>query len=283
MNDFSRILAFITVITFISCNKVSEYVSLKKSDKGIYEVASFSGYSGIISYDPDPYGGYGIPVYTNPTFSKKFDGQGKVTSAVLPIFFHEWGRTPRTLDTAEVEISYTSNQMIVSRARKTSEVLMTATFDEHGRIFEATGQGEIWGTTNFSYEDGRLIAINTDPVTYDEQGNVTQIGHDAGYIDPNSYFFMGSGETYTYDLTKSATNQWYLNEGYFGNVFAWLDFLGFFPELQPKNLRISTLSRIMIFPTDFDYFPNNFGRHIIDNKSNLTSYNGFEIKWRKVN
>jgi hypothetical protein len=112
---------------------------------------------------------------------------------------------------------------------------------------------------NYVYKDNRIIAVNnilnephhgnpTDSIKYDQYGNV----------------ILFNGNTWTYDYTRTAKQQFYY-EGLTGpdEPFYLLIYLGYFPEISsPTNLLISYT----------DYQSHTVSNHQFDRQGRLISY-----------
>jgi hypothetical protein len=139
-----------------------------------------------------------------------------------------------------------------------------------------------WGfnpffTSDFFYEAGHLSYYLIEGIfdfhlTYDEKDNVTRIYRDNDSTDKGFFF--------TYDLSVTATHQFYSDHfSIYGvcDAVNLAQFMGWLPDLNPKNKRTSFIYVADIAPTIAA--PGYIGkhpitRHVYDSNGNLVSYNG---------
>lgn len=141
-----------------------------------------------------------------------------------------------------LDVQWTTNSVSFVKAGSADTVLV-ASLNAQGKPVSVAGGNKPDANflpTSFEYNNNRLAAINVSLAgnqlisrfTYDDKGNCILIQDDAqGSMTPGRV-------EYTYD-NKKADRQLYLDEPrtFSWNTFSLMQFSGFFPELQPTQLR----------------------------------------------
>ncbi|HUP12624.1 MAG TPA: hypothetical protein VM187_10440, partial [Niastella sp.] len=214
-------------------------------------------------------------------YRKEYEKPGGAVSKVIAGIFTGSGLS----DSVSLLLKYNGRDVYFVREDNPADTLLHALFnsdDKVVRIVSYLEKEDGWGnvteeqygflTADFLYSSGRLEYVGSSAypdlnVEYDANGNVVRM-YDY-YDDPNGGVF------YTYDLSVTARRQFYADDFLFrtSNALYLAEFLGWTPDLMPKNKRVS----VKVIQTK-DYNPNNnvynhtLTDHVYDANGNLLSY-----------
>ena len=241
---------FMICISFLSCYK-PELVPFKKASNAA-KGCNASSFFGLSSTE----GGYPFNGFT-----KVYDAQGKVTEVVAPIF------SLILSDSIRLKVIYFPHQVKFVNAANTTDTVITASFNNQGRLIQMTGN-DYFANTDFIYTSNRLSSINlifdvTVNFEYDSKGNVIRYQSDNGGGLDNAIF--------TYDLSVKVNEQIYVDPvaGWIYNTFTLAQIMGWTPDLTPKYKR--THATILFDKTD-PWYDVEFTEHTFDAQGRLTSY-----------
>ncbi|HSB91592.1 MAG TPA: hypothetical protein VLC28_00685 [Flavitalea sp.] len=244
------IIVFTISVLLYSCYK-PELIPFKKAAKAAKgcNASSFSGVSAAV--DGTPFNG----------FTKVYDAQGQVIEVVAPIFSLVLD------DSIRLKVIYFTHQVKFVNAANTSDTVITASFNNQGRLIQMTGSGE-FANTDFIYTSNRLSSINlifdvTVNFEYDSKGNVIRYRSDSGGGLDNAIF--------TYDLLTKVKDQIYIDNtaGWIYNTFTLAQIMDWTPDLKPRYKR--THATILFDKTD-PWYDVEFTDHTFDSQGRLTSY-----------
>lgn len=207
-----------------------------------------------------------------PQYRKEYDNAGKVHKVVAGVY------TLRLDDSVALLLTYNGSTVYFLDEKKPTDTFSTATFDSQNRLEKmAAGNAPepYFETVSFSYQSGKLSGYLISDlfqyhVVYDEKGNVIHIY--------NNYDTESEGLFFTYDYTVKAKRQWYTDhfpENGVSNSVYLAQFLGWLPDLEPVNKRISWKN---IFNDDEDestspvITEHRLTDHVYDSNGNLVSY-----------
>ncbi len=200
-------------------------------------------------------------------FKKTYDKSGKFVEEIDLCFY---GFQPRILQSLILK----SNQKKLWLVYK-SHPLDTAfviTFNNAGRPATITSNTSTPGfQTTFTYLNNRLDSVKhmgdfgKFKCFYDQNGNILSMKK----FEPDLGVYSGS--FYEYDYSKRIKTQVYFDEliGFSKEGMTLLQYLDFFPELNPRNIRIRTRAGL-----ETHYFLGNYGlvNHQVDGEGKLISY-----------
>lgn len=118
-------------------------------------------------------------------------------------------------------------------------------------------------TEHYAYRNNIVVAVQTDIIDYVR----TQSFVDSLHYDNHGNLLSFFGNTFQYDYTRTATQQFYC-EGYMGihEPFYLLQYLGYFPEVNsPANVMINTTNTA-------DDYQGPLTNHQFDRYGRLTGY-----------
>lgn len=220
------------------------------------DVASFT--LGYYSNQPNPF-----------FFTKTYDPSGKYVKEIDAAFNNV--RYPDDLIHCPLRVEYKPSKIYFVRMENPFDTVVTACLDYQGRVIRTNSHNWIFENV-FKYRNNRLFSIQnnmwTDTCEYDTRGNILSMSHYVDYgeyggIDRNGYF-------YTYDYSKKAKQQAYFEETRdINNDFTLMQYMGFFPELNPVNMRISSHNGLK----NGYGFQLYMGNHVLDSKGKLVQYN----------
>jgi hypothetical protein len=201
--------------------------------------------------------------YTRTQYEKEYDESGRAVKVRAGIF----GAGLRSSHT--FQLRYNGSTVCFIEDGSTTDTALIAHFDGAGRLQEMI-QGKdaptgLFLPVLFAYKGGRLAhaqIISGGPgislyTKYDTNGNVIMLS------DSTDLDFTGF--TYTYDLSVTATEQFYSDDFYDRryNALYLAEFLGWLPDLQPVNKRISSEMFGDVIPLT---------NHVYDSLGRLVSY-----------
>jgi hypothetical protein len=268
-NAFRPLLVLLFTSVFFSCQKIIDY--LPKPPQGTtcdlteaYVTTIENGGSRSLQ------------------FRKEYDAAtGKVRKVVAGIF-----KSSGATESVSMLLKYSGTDIYFVREAEPADTLLRAIFNNGKiqRIVSYLQTEDGWGnaveeqygffTTYFEYDfNGRLEYVGMDAYPdlkfiYDSNGNVVRM------YDPYDDDETTGGTFYTYDLSVTTQRQFYADDFRTptSNVFYLAKFLGWTPDLVPKNKRVSVK---VIEREDFDpndYYIRNLTDHVYDAKGNLISY-----------
>ena len=251
-----------TVFAF-SCQKVNsvnndEVADKKKSKKDLCLINSFT------------YSNANVPIQT--LFTNHYDLDGRTLQVDAGLFS---GGSP--LSNISLKVSWTTNGIAFTDANAAQDTILIATFSKKGRIEKiVTGNkaNSQFLPTTFTYSKDQLESMTTtlagktetSNFKYDDKGNLTSIED----LPTASVPVPGKVE-YQYATNEKAGDQFYFDEPrkFSWNSFSLLQYIGFFPELQPINLRTSTK---VTWGNNYVAYYMNIGNHQMDAQGKLVSY-----------
>lgn len=201
-------------------------------------------------------------------FTKVYDPSGKYVKEINAAFNNV--RYPADLVHYPLRLEYKPSKIYFIRMESPFDTVVTAWLNHQGRVSYTSSKGGTYENT-FVYRNNRLFSIQwhteafgvTDTCVYDVYGNIMSIAHyESFYGERDGYF-------YEYDYAKKAKQQVYFEETRnINNDFTLMQYMGFFPELNPVNLR--THSKLGL---QQGYgFENYIGNHLLDAKGKLIQY-----------
>lgn len=219
------------------------------------------------------------------TFHENPDGSLQVATQLT-------GETGSSSGQLSFNVIKSENQVAFVNSGKPSDTVFVAYLNEDGKV-RAVKQGnapdENFLPSSFYYENGKLSRLEvlfgkmkiSSEFSYDSKGNLIKIKEFSNLDDETVTTVFG------YDYTGTAGSQFYfeLPTGFINNSFALLEYVGLFPELQPKNLRTSVKKSDAYSETTVKYgnhkiSPNGqlLGYDIVDDKGN--SLRNHSIEWK---
>jgi hypothetical protein len=274
-NTFRSLLVLLVTSVFFSCQKIIDYLPKPPQETTCdlteaYVTAIENGGS------------------RSQQFRKEYDAAtGKVRKVVAGIF-----KSSGVTESVSMLLKYSGTDIYFVREASPADTLLRAVFNNGKvqRIVSYLQQEDGWGNfveeqygffnTQFEYDYNGLldyIGMDTYPdlkLTYDANGNVVRMYDPYDDSQTNDDNEPIGGTFYTYDLSVTAQRQFYADDFRTptSNVFYLAKFLGWTPDLMPKNKRVSVK---VIEREDFDpndYYIRNLTDHVYDAKGNLLSY-----------
>jgi len=251
-----------TVFAF-SCQKVNsvsgdEVADKKKPKKDLCLINSFS------------YSNTNIPTQT--LFTNHYDLNGRALQVDAALFS---GGSP--LSSIALSVTWTTNGIAFIDANASQDTILIATFGKKGRIDKIVAGNKPnsqFLPTTFTYDKNQLESMTTtlagktetSNFKFDNKGNLTSIED----LPTASVPVPGKVE-YQYATNEKAGDQFYFDEPrkFSWNSFSLLQYIGFFPELQPNNLRTSTK---VTWGNNYVAYYMKIGNHQMDPQGKLVSY-----------
>jgi hypothetical protein len=208
-----------------------------------------------------------MPAMTSQ-FRTEYDlGTGKASKVVLGLY------QLTLIDSLHLLVKYGSGQVYLLRETNPADTVVIASFDADDRLIsiaQGNSPEDQLGGVQFNYSGGSLSDMSFDfgfhlNVEYDSYGNVTALKDPTG--EAQSFF-------YTYDTGVDANNQFY-SDDFYGDAYNSLflaAFMGWLPDLEPKNKRIT--SRVLT--GDYELYSSDLTNHVFDTNGNLVSYKVFD-------
>lgn len=200
-------------------------------------------------------------------FTKQYDPSGKYIKEINASF--NIIASLEDLPHYRLRLEYRPSKIYFIRMESPYDTVVTAWLNQQGRVIRTSSQNGTW-ESKFVYRNNRLFSIQwpeaygiTDTCEYDAYGNILSIAH---YVD--YYFVDREGYFYEYDYSKQGKQQFYLEEiRFINNDFTLMQYMGFFPELNPRHLRTRTLIGQKSFA-----FGQYLANHVLDAKGKLLQY-----------
>jgi hypothetical protein len=224
---------------------------------------------------------FGPGDYT-PQYRKEYDASGRVTKVVAALYSLVLN------DSIALLLHYNGNDVYFLSEENSADTVLVASFDASSHLtsmidpkFKDDEEYQFEPATEFGYANGKLSRITRHIsygflvdlyTTYDANGNVIRI-HETNN-DANA------GTFFTYDLTVTATAQFYSDQfgsDFLNNQVYLAEFLGWLPDLIPVNRRTSFRHVFNDEDTTDDepgYVFNNtvLKDHVYDGEGKLLSY-----------
>jgi hypothetical protein len=205
-------------------------------------------------------------------FKKIYDPSGKFVREMHLTFY-----SVTAMPMMNFLFKYESNKLLVINKDNLNDVVMKVEFNSKGRPHRiATSETFFEIKTTFTYRNNRLDSVivkgeninSSDKCYYDNFGNILSIKR----FEPMSNQYVGS--FYTYDYSKTIRHAFYQDEPRFAPHFGFavLQYLHFFPELNPRNVRIHSL--VGLEDRTAHLQNDRLGQHIVDSEGRLVSYKG---------
>jgi len=252
-------LATLTVVIFFgfaSCHKWDwDWFDKSKTDCDVqsYYLTEI-GYGG-----PDPF-----------LFEKKYNAaRDRVTEITFTFLNLHPVEVPY-----QARLVYETDRFFAINKLNKKDTLMKVLLNSQGRVKKVYGKIHR-DSIMFEYDHKQRLkviaaeisaggALSRDTCDYDDHGNILGITHRDMY-GRVGYF-------YKYDYSRKAKRQFYLDEPVQHDEFALLQYLGYFPELEPKHVRI--FSRIGL-ETGARLYEGHLTNHKFDSKGRLISYDSY--------
>ena len=184
---------------------------------------------------------------------------------------------PGVMPMFQLLLKYESKKLLFINKNNLNDVVMKVDFNSKGRphtIVTYETLYDVTTTTRFTYRHNRLDSVIKqsgsiqihEKCYYDNAGNILAIKHfnnDYGEYD---------GSFYTYDYSRTTKEAFYQEEprGFTSFGFAVLQYVHFFPELDPANVRTHS----KVGPESGPYLQNRtLNNHLLDPDGKLVSYN----------
>lgn len=197
-------------------------------------------------------------------FVKTYDGFKKYPSEINASFFNV--RPPTDLVHFNLRIVNKGSWIYLINKDNPVDTSLFVKLNGNNRIESCYGDENL-SNQQFYYKNNRLVATGLngnrfDTCIYDQYGNISYLG----WINQAA----GDGYRYTYDYSRKAKQQFYMDElRRLDNGFTLLCYLGFFPELNPIHVRthvdLGTLN-------GFKYWNKNIFNHQFDSEGKLIKY-----------
>ena len=261
-------LAAMSIICFLflTCNKHHEFPG-----NFINQDCQVAEYH--IAYPDYP---SGIPF----PFKKTYDASGKTLKVIECVFWPEIGppqiSEPEYHHIFQVEQQGRMLYMINMQTNKgpLADTVARITFNNDGRVKSCIANSELFPlgvplhnsldslvTEEYIYRDNRVLVVKSNYI-----GPDPQTGIDSLEYDKYGNILLCEGNSYQYDYTRKAKQQFYCMD-YMGQdwPFYLLQYLGFFPEItSPVNIR----TYIQGSGDYYGYLTN----HKFDSEGKLVSY-----------
>jgi hypothetical protein len=212
-------------LLFATCSKFDWDLFDKHHGKGDCQVASFS-----LSNPPRS----DIPWL----FKKKFNAAGRVSE--IECSFNNIANSADLIH-YKLRIAYHGDRVYLINKEIPYDTVTKLFLNSEGRVTKATGNIPYINNNRYYYSGNKLHVVEGDIAVgstlrrnceYDNRGNILSISS----LDP--YSNERVGYFYEYDYSKEAKQQFYMDEvRNIDNTFTLLHYLGFFPELNPVNVR----------------------------------------------
>jgi len=214
-------------------------------------------------------------------FGKKFDHSGKLTEIIcsfndyqyqfeiipfqLDLHVFDKGRIIYllTLDTTGHGATDTSARIYLGWDGRPDSCV-----GNYRLVANRTAESQGIEKTFFTYRDHRLFSVRTD-INYG--GFFPSSETDTVHYDPYGNPLSFAGNSYEYDYTRKAKQQFYCDD-YMGNLheFYLLQYLGYFPEItSPENIRTAYNQSPEPSPV---FTPVPITNHQFDGEGRLTAY-----------
>lgn len=174
----------------------------------------------------------------------------------------------------DLDIKRSGRTLTVYKAGSSTESILIITLNNNRKVVSAvagTASDINFLPTQFSYENGNLASMKMTNGTVEtasrfhySNGNIVKVED----IDASGNI---SGQVqYEYDLSTKASKQLYLEEtrNFNWNTFTLLQYLGYFPELDPTHLRTRTK---VLWANNYVAFDAKLQNHRVEN-GRLVSY-----------
>lgn len=256
-NSFLRGLFILPLLLFmLSCSKIDWNNVWHGGNKSHQcDVSAFT-----MSVDPVP----SFPFL----FQKKYDPSGKNIKEINCSFPNLVYPFPDSLPHYRLRLEYKSQKIFFIRMEAPFDTVVTAYLNAQGRVVRTISRNEIL-ENKFEYRNNRLFSVTyrtnewgmTDTCVYDSYGNILSIAR----MESEGRH----GYLYDYDYSRKAKQQIYIEyTRSFNNDFTLMQYMGFFPELNPVHLR--TRSR---FGQENVYmFREDIVNHKLDAQGKMTGY-----------
>jgi hypothetical protein len=251
-----------TAFSLFSCQKVNnireDLEEKKNKTKDLCLISSFT------------YSNSSVP--TQSIFTNHFDLSGRSLEVEAGIF-----SGGSIVSNKPFSIKWGSGRLAFMDANATQDTILIAFFDSKGKIekiFPGNKPSQHFLPTTFQYSNNRVssmgitLAGNTETTyfDYDVKGNISSIT-DA----PTTSVPIPGKVEYGYASNEKAKSQFYFDEPrkFSWNSFTLLQYVGFFPELQPVSLRTSTK---VSWGNNYQAYYMNIANHQMDQGGKLVSY-----------
>jgi hypothetical protein len=245
-------------LLFATCSKFDWDLFDKHHGKGDCQVASYSLFG---APHPD------IPWL----FKKKFNSAGRVTEIECAFNTLVQGTDPGDL---YLRLAYHGNRVYFINKKNPYDTVVKVFLNTQGRVTHTIGDGERMKNNWYYYRGNKLHiiefnvadqSVHRSTCEYDNRGNILSIS------SINTYSNKRDGIFYEYDYSRNAKRQFYMDETRNMNfTFTLLHYLGFFPELNPVNVR--THVRVGLETEGYILTNQTLVNHQFDAKGNLTQY-----------
>lgn len=215
---------------------------------------------------------YNLSFYKEPApflFKKKYNGSGdRITEIEFNIFSIVPNASPYKL-----RLAYHGLAIYLINLNNEQDTTMKIYLNAKGRVKECFGKFRI-DYTKFSYDAKNRLSnleyawggppVFNDTCEYDQYGNILRIYRP----------FQGErqGSFYKYDYSKKGKRQVYLDQLSHSDDFTLLQYLGFFPELEPVHVRTRVWMGYETYPYWWD---RHLANHQFDAKGRLIQYDVF--------
>ena len=252
-----------TAVALFSCQKVNsvnddEIVGKRKLKNDLCLISSF-GYSNN-----------SIPQQS--IFTNHYDLSGRSMEVEAGLF-----SGGSVFSNITLSVKWINGAIAFVDANATQDTVLIASFNKNGRIDKLVAGNKPnanFLATSFDYDQSKLramyITLGTNTMTsyfdYDQRGNLISIS-DA----PTSSVTIPGKVEYGYAANEKANGQFYFDEprGFSWNSFSLLQYIGFFPELQPVNLRTSTK---VMWGNNYQAYHMDIINQKLDQQGKLISY-----------
>lgn len=256
------------IALFFSCNKLNELHNLLPD-------CDVSAYT-LTRFQQNPYGGV-----TPVLFTKTYDKFGKMATEI-DFTFWDALLIPQ-FHAHQLLITSNGQKLFLLDKNNPHDTVVTIVLNNEGRPESCESNNELndsYGDAHgelekYVYKNNRVIAIkSTDPAAGEGEGLITS-HTDSIHYDSHGNVSSFGDNSYQYDYTKKAKQQFYCDDLMeFDDGFYLLQYLGFFPEVtSPVNIR--THVNAVVFTGDIT-------SHQFDGEGKLTGYGfagGVTIAW----
>lgn len=197
-------------------------------------------------------------------FEKKYNAAGNRITEIA-FSFLDYAYDARSY---QLRLVYHGKEIYLVDVNNPLDTAMKIYLNARGRVKECFGNFLVQ-YTKFDYDaHNRLSNVRyswgfptNDTCVYDRYGNILRITNDQGGVHVGTFYY--------YDYSKKGRRQLYLDEPSHVADFTLLQYLGFFPELEPVHLR----KRVLMGTEAHPYWWNkDIINHQFDAKGRLIRY-----------
>jgi hypothetical protein len=248
-----------------SCTRINEVVQAeelkaKPGKKANCEALSFHSRSESVEF-----------IQHITTFKKGVEASTGKTSRILA------GRSgPGIVDSIDLTLHWRENSVAFTKTDSPQDTLLVVNLNKKGdpvSVVAGNSPDPQFPSTQFEYKAQKLTAIKvpfggktfSSVFSYDNKGNLVRIQDEKfGSATPGRV-------DYQYDLSSKAVQQVYQDapRPFIWNTFSLLEYAGFFPSLQPTNLRTRT---VVTWEDNYVVYDLKIANHQIDAGGNLVAY-----------